>query len=517
MGGSDGIRVESRSEPSTGSTPFREVGGDDGLGDGLGRVARRREGNEESPGVGINEFAETGECGIGQGHQTGGHALHQGHTEALVVAAGRDEAAPCDDVGKVGVGDESVREDSSGQGATPTDPVDHLVRVGAHQVTHQVKRAHRRQILEQVEKSIDTLVGGVAPQVQDACTTARGPHAAEAMMIDGDGDSQQLLGGHQPLESSLVGHRDGDDALDMGEEPGHHDTEVELLQSPQRARVEVATVGSQQNGHAGERSADPGDRIQEELGVVDVQHVGTTECAQHSGCEEVGTDAPVGHPANGDAVEDLVVGQDLAGPLVGPVEGQNRSSDAMVRQVAAEPFDEPLHATDGGPVLTGEVEDLGRGPGTAGRRIHVLLVSSSGGVLLDLLALRPWWSRHRVSWATVKAVDTLSLLADMDVHWVRERTARAPWGVVPGVLEALRTLRAADPDLVVSSGSGVSIGFFIAARLLRVPCFWFETLNLVGSTGLSGRICARLAQEVLVQRPSMLDQHPGAVVIGELY
>lgn len=28
------------------------------------------------------------------------------------------------------------------------------------------------------------------------------------------------------------------------------------------------------------------------------------------------------------------------------------------------------------------------------RRYRVLLVSSSGGVLLDLLALRPWWSRH---------------------------------------------------------------------------------------------------------------------------
>jgi hypothetical protein len=28
------------------------------------------------------------------------------------------------------------------------------------------------------------------------------------------------------------------------------------------------------------------------------------------------------------------------------------------------------------------------------RRYRILLVTSSGGVLLDLLGLRAWWSRH---------------------------------------------------------------------------------------------------------------------------
>jgi hypothetical protein len=37
---------------------------------------------------------------------------------------------------------------------------------------------------------------------------------------------------------------------------------------------------------------------------------------------------------------------------------------------------------------------------------RILLVSSSGGVLLDLLALEPWWSRYDAIWAAMRAADT---------------------------------------------------------------------------------------------------------------
>jgi hypothetical protein len=56
-------------------------------------------------------------------------------------------------------------------------------------------------------------------------------------------------------------------------------------------------------------------------------------------------------------------------------------------------------------------------------RYRVLLVSSSGGVLLDLLALRPWWYRHYVSWIAVQAPDTTALLKDQRVRWEREQSA----------------------------------------------------------------------------------------------
>ena len=130
--------------------------------------------------------------------------------------------------------------------------------------------------------------------------------------------------------------------------------------------------------------------------------------------------------------------------------------------------------------------------------MRLLLVTGSGGVLLDLLALRPWWQRHDTSWVAVAAADTTVALAGLPVTW-----EPAP----AGVWRAVRLLLRDRPDLIVSAGR-TARSFFLAARLLRVPTLWVESLTETGP-----RPCvARLAREVLVQRPS----RPG-VYLGELY
>jgi hypothetical protein len=156
-------------------------------------------------------------------------------------------------------------------------------------------------------------------------------------------------------------------------------------------------------------------------------------------------------------------------------------------------------------------------PATPGRRYRVLLVSSSGGVLLDLLGLRPWWSRHDPVWAAVAAPDTEVALRDQRVHWVPEQFAARPLGVAGATWAAWRLLGRERPHVVVSAGSGVALGFFLAARARRVPALWLETSNLVAGPGLTGRVCARLAARVLVQRPAQAAAHQEAVVVGELY
>jgi UDP-N-acetylglucosamine:LPS N-acetylglucosamine transferase len=147
----------------------------------------------------------------------------------------------------------------------------------------------------------------------------------------------------------------------------------------------------------------------------------------------------------------------------------------------------------------------------------VLLVSSSGGVLLDLLALEPWWSRHETAWVAVRAPDTEALLSGHRVHWESEQSARHPIGVLAATVRILRLLRSERPDLIISAGTGVAVGVFIAARLRRVPAIWIETFNLVDVPGIASRFCSRLAAAVLVQRPSLVDLRPRAVLIGELY
>jgi hypothetical protein len=148
---------------------------------------------------------------------------------------------------------------------------------------------------------------------------------------------------------------------------------------------------------------------------------------------------------------------------------------------------------------------------------RLLLVSSSGGVLLDLLALEPWWSRHRTVWAVIRAADTASVLAGQRVYWIWETSVRRPLGIVAGFVQAWRILRGERPELVVSAGSGPAVSFFFAARVLGIPTFWVSTLNVLTTPGISAKICARLSSRVLLQRRSMLGAHPNGLVIGQLY
>ncbi len=148
---------------------------------------------------------------------------------------------------------------------------------------------------------------------------------------------------------------------------------------------------------------------------------------------------------------------------------------------------------------------------------RLLLVSSSGGVLLDLLALGPWWRRHRTTWAVVRAADTMSALRDYDVRWIPECPTGRPQRLIKGFWHAARVLRSVRPEIIVSAGSGAAVPFFLVARVLRIPCLWISTFNVVKSTGRADWLCSRLASEVLVQRESLLATHPDAIVIGELY
>jgi UDP-N-acetylglucosamine:LPS N-acetylglucosamine transferase len=152
-----------------------------------------------------------------------------------------------------------------------------------------------------------------------------------------------------------------------------------------------------------------------------------------------------------------------------------------------------------------------------GRSYRVLLVSSSGGVLLDLLALRPWWQRHDTSWVSVRAPDTEVALTGQRVHWQPELSDRTRLQVLPATWRAIRLLRRERPEIIVSAGTGVAVGVFLAARLLRIPTLWLETFNMTGPGGSAARVCARFAGAVLVQRPELVASRPRAVLIGELY
>jgi UDP-N-acetylglucosamine:LPS N-acetylglucosamine transferase len=148
--------------------------------------------------------------------------------------------------------------------------------------------------------------------------------------------------------------------------------------------------------------------------------------------------------------------------------------------------------------------------------MRVLLVCSSGGHLIQLHNLKPWWERHDHMWVTFRKLDSTSLLAGERVAWAHHPTTRNLRNLVRNLLLAWRLLRSYRPDVVVSSGAGVAFPFFLLARLLGRKTVYVEVYDRVDSATMTGRLCYPLSNLFLLQWEEQRGSYPKGVVIGSL-
>jgi beta-1,4-N-acetylglucosaminyltransferase len=148
--------------------------------------------------------------------------------------------------------------------------------------------------------------------------------------------------------------------------------------------------------------------------------------------------------------------------------------------------------------------------------MRVLLVCSSGGHLIQLHNLRPWWEAHERLWVTFKKLDSRSLLAGERVAWAHHPTTRNLRNLVRNLRLAWRLLRSFRPDVVVSSGAGVAFPFFLIARLLRQKTVYVEVYDRIDSATMTGRLCYPLSNLFLLQWEEQRRSYPKGVVIGSL-
>lgn len=154
--------------------------------------------------------------------------------------------------------------------------------------------------------------------------------------------------------------------------------------------------------------------------------------------------------------------------------------------------------------------------GFAPEERHILLVASTGGHLAQLLELKPWWQNYRRTWVTFDKADARSALTNEDVVFAHHPTTRNAKNAVLNFVLALRFLAKNRPSLLVSTGAGVALPFFIVARLCNVPTIYLEVFDRVDTHTLTGLLCRPLASAFCVQWPAQQDLYPGSECIGTL-
>jgi UDP-N-acetylglucosamine:LPS N-acetylglucosamine transferase len=147
---------------------------------------------------------------------------------------------------------------------------------------------------------------------------------------------------------------------------------------------------------------------------------------------------------------------------------------------------------------------------------RVLIVCSSGGHLVQLVRLRQWWQTRDRMWVTFPGPDAESQLVGEDVKIAYHPTTRNAVNAVRNLGLALKIVRSYRPDVVVSSGAGVALPFFLAARLRGIRTVYLEVFDRIDGPTLTGRLCYPITDLFLLQWEEQKRSYPRGQVVGSV-
>lgn len=148
--------------------------------------------------------------------------------------------------------------------------------------------------------------------------------------------------------------------------------------------------------------------------------------------------------------------------------------------------------------------------------MKLLLVCSSGGHLLLLHQLRPWWEKHERSWVTFDKTDARSLLVGERLDWAHHPTQRNIPNLLRNLRLAWRVLRRERPDVLVSTGAGVAFPFFVLAKPLGIKTVYVEAYERMDRASLTGRLCYPICDLMVLQWEEQRRFYPRGELVGAL-
>lgn len=138
-----------------------------------------------------------------------------------------------------------------------------------------------------------------------------------------------------------------------------------------------------------------------------------------------------------------------------------------------------------------------------GRSGKALLVCSPGGHLLQMLALQPAWTDLDRTWVTLRSTDVEYLLKSEDVIFGHGPTPRNLGNFFRNLWLAWRVLREQNPEVIVSTGAGLALPFFILGRLRGRRLVYVESVTRVERLALTGRLVYPMTDAFFVQWPEV--------------
>jgi beta-1,4-N-acetylglucosaminyltransferase len=132
---------------------------------------------------------------------------------------------------------------------------------------------------------------------------------------------------------------------------------------------------------------------------------------------------------------------------------------------------------------------------------RVMLVCCQGGHLMQMLALKSAWADLPRVWFTTRAADTEALLRDERKIYAYVPTARSVRNMLRNLWLAAIMVRRHRPDVLLSTGGGITVPVFVVGKLIGARLIYVESLTRVDGPSLTGRLIYHLVDRFFVQWP----------------
>jgi UDP-N-acetylglucosamine transferase subunit ALG13 len=149
------------------------------------------------------------------------------------------------------------------------------------------------------------------------------------------------------------------------------------------------------------------------------------------------------------------------------------------------------------------------------RRSDVAFISSSGGHLELLKDISESMPADSTLWITIDDARAGALRHEGRAVYTLPRLDKQNLNTQNPLRSLLLAWRLR-PRVVITSGAGMVIVFCVCARLLGSRLFFVETMARISNPSLTGRLLARIADQVFVQWPELLQAYPKATLCRPL-
>lgn len=145
-----------------------------------------------------------------------------------------------------------------------------------------------------------------------------------------------------------------------------------------------------------------------------------------------------------------------------------------------------------------------------------MLVGSSGGHLYHLWLLKKMWEKHNRVWVTFNKEDATSLLEGEDIRFCHYPTNKNLINLIRNYFLAKKLLKEIKPDVIISSGAGAAIPYFLLGKKFGAKRVFIEVYDRIDNPTITGKIAYRHCDLFVSQWEEQKKNFPDSTLIGPI-